>query len=166
MESSIILENFIVSRSSLHEVITFEQFERFFSSKIPKHTIQAIFDDLVEQRETKLIEPIKTRIEEKFDVPLQDAIDKLRRSQAVSVGRHSVNNLLSRLSKLENVFDTQNESIDNQITNVIQEIETICNEFNDIKYGNAWFRGVNEQNTEGIVRETINSVDKFDEVFR
>ena len=74
-------------------------------------------------------------------MPLQDTIDKLKSSQAITVGRHSISDLVTRLDKLENIFVLQNSLIDDQITNVINDIKLICKEFNDIKYGNAWFRG-------------------------
>lgn len=166
MESSIILENFMLSRASLHEVITLEQFERLFPRRVLKNTIQKIYEELVEQRESKSIEPAKNKIQEQFDVPLQDTIDKLKSSQTITVGRHSISDLVTRLDKLENIFVLQNSLIDDQITNVINDIKLICKEFNDIKYGNAWFRGGEETDIEKVMEETIRSVDKCDTIFR
>ena len=156
----------MLSRASLHEVITLEQFERLFSRRVLKSTIQRIYEELVEQRELKSIEPAKDKIQEQFDVPLQDTIDKLKSSQAVTVVRHSINDLVTRLDKLENVFVLQNTLIDDQIANVIDDIKLICKEFNDIKYGNAWFRGSDEIDIDKVMEETIRSVDKCDSIFR
>lgn len=166
MESSIILKNFMLSRASLHEVITLEQFARLFPRRVSKSTIQRIFEELVEQRESKSIEPTKNKIQEQFDVPLQDTIDKLKTSQSITSGKHSIDDLVTRLDKLENIFVLQNTLIDDQIANVIHDIQSICKEFNEIKYGNAWFRGGDETEIEKIVEETIRSVDKCDSIFR
>lgn len=166
MESSIILENFMLSRASLDEVIGLEQFERLFSRKVSKNTIQRIFEELVQQRESRTIEHTKNKIQEQFDVPVQDTINKLKNSQTITLGRHSINDLVTRLDKLENMFILQNSLIDDQITNVINVIKSICKEFNDIQYGNAWFRGSDETDIEKIIEETIRSVDKCDSIFR
>lgn len=165
MESSTILEDFLLSRSSLVEIIKFEHFERLFPKNVPKDIIQKVFEELIEQRESNCIQPSRQKIRDQFDVPLSGTIEKVNESHTITIGKYSINDLINRLCKLDDIFTVQNKLFCDQIAEVLNEIKLICDEFNELKYSKAWFRGTDENAVHDVIDETVRSVDKCNSFF-
>lgn len=157
MDSTFILENFLLSRSRIGAAVTAEQFRKELPSDIPPEVGEKIYKELAKQRED-LIEPVKGRIKEEFDIP----IETLESSTVLNSpnGKYSIEQLVEDMNQLEKQLDTSRTSLDKEINGELAAIKAIIDELNDLKYGKSWIRGGSSSDVDVVVDETIKSIEK------
>lgn len=160
MESTFILENFLLSRSSLASVITAEQFGKELPPDIPVEAGERIYEELAKQRQEGIIEPVKLRIKKEFDIPVGISEDSAAEGDSLPTKKYSLAELVEDLNHLEKQLDGSNTSIDREISDELSSIRNIIDELNDLKYGKSWFRGGTSSDVDDVVDEAIKSIEK------
>lgn len=157
MDSTFILENFLLSRSDIGSAISAEQFRKELPADIPPEVGAKIYNELAKQRKD-LMEPVKGRIKEGFDIPVESSESS---TMLISPnGKYSLKQLVKDMNQLEKQLDTSHTSLDKEINGELAAIKAIIDELNDLKYGKSWVRGGSPSDVDIVVDETIKSIEK------
>lgn len=132
MQSSNILEDFLLEESSLDNIIKLNQFLNLFPRNFPRSLLEDIYKTLDDQRNSTLIERIKDEIHQNFDVPLQGSIEELERSQSVRTQKESLKGLIEKLVEFEKILIENNNKFDKEISGTLDDIMKLCDRSSEL----------------------------------
>lgn len=160
MDSSFILDKYLVSQSSLDNIISFDQFKKECPTGVSDHLLRQIYEELMKQRNNEIVNKVKARIIKEFDVPLQINDQAAFAVELMPTNKQSVTKLVNDLSQLEQKIGMSQSTIDKEINHELKSVKLIIDELNDLRYGKAWTRGGNSSEVGDIVKEAMKSISR------
>lgn len=157
MDSSIILKDFLVSRSSLEDCLTFDQFSKLLKGQ-SYDTIRQLYADLSEQRRA-ILNQVDQQVEKEFDIPLE-GVQISMNPDLKQLGKLNLSDLLLKLYSLRETIVSENSLLDTQVNGMLSQLETTIDNLSNLRFGNSWIRGGDNSEVETIVQNSIESIKK------
>lgn len=137
MNSATILNDYLLSKSRVEDILPLEAFQKEFPKGTSKSLIEAIYKELVSQRQT-ILEDTRGKVTETFDLPIEKLI-KLQSSisQDRDIGltsKSTLENLVERLENLLQELHTDSLRIDNHIRDEIKLLYILVDELSDLRH--------------------------------
>lgn len=136
MDSSKIIEEFLLSKSSLNDIITFEKFRKLFDKKIPEEELQDLFDCLSKQRED-VVNKSREVTRRTLSQSLDRLIKYLQLSRDEYVDERSVKSVTGKLGEASKLFQTTSTQLDQETEAVLLQIKDICERVEGVDYEEA-----------------------------
>lgn len=136
MDSSKIIEEFLLSKSSLNDIVSFEKFRKLFDKKIPEEELQDLFDCLGKQREA-VVNKSREVTRRTLSQSLDRLIKYLQLSRDEYVDERSVKSVTGKLGEANKLFQTTSTQLDQEIEAVLLQIKGICERVEDVDYEEA-----------------------------
>lgn len=131
MESTVILESFLLSKSGLENILSFEQFHREAPGNISETTLQLLYDKLVLQRDSNVLSGVRNRIEREFNVPIHP---ESHNEDLIRTEKYLLGDLVSRLEEIQIQLDANNSNLDESISTLIESIRNTISKFKGLRY--------------------------------
>lgn len=134
MESSVLVSEYLLNRSSLETLISYDKFKaeikKETNSKFSPRLLRLIYLELVAQRKEAL-QSIKDNIDKLFDIPIKPLVDLIDSGYRIS--SNSIQNLNQSLRKLEHEVEIEISPQSTYIQSVITSIERLLEKLNEYK---------------------------------
>ncbi|CUM67140.1 uncharacterized protein PRCAT00004831001 [Priceomyces carsonii] len=131
MDSSEVLSSYLLSRSNFEDIVSFDQFKKYFPKGYSQDSIKHIYNNLKLERLEECILPSLDRIKREFEVPLKDIIENMDNSSDLKIQHYSLEGLVGRLEEVKKVYDSQNRLADIKISDSLEEINTLIQALDD-----------------------------------
>lgn len=133
MDSSKIIEEFLLSKSSLNDIVSFEKFRKLFDRKIPPEALQDLFDSLSKQRDD-VVNKSRDVTRRTLPLSLDKLIKYLQLSRDEYVDERSVESVTRKLGEASKLFQTTSTQLDQEIEAVLLQIKSICERVENVDY--------------------------------
>ncbi|KAL7663316.1 hypothetical protein ABC855_g4045 [[Candida] zeylanoides] len=161
MESSAILQDFLLSEASLEGFLSYKQLAKLMKGQ-SEQMIRQVYDQLSQQRH-HVMQDVEASIKDSFDIPLDEYKSELNREGAGRYnGKSSLSSLLERLKKLRDTMSNESDLLDTQIAATLADLQAKIDGLSSLQYSNSWVRGGNRAGVDSVVQDSISSVRKCD----
>lgn len=157
MESTVILESYLLSKSGLENMLSFEEFQKEAPGHISDTTLQLLYDKLVLQRQSNVLSRVKNNIERDFDIPVHPESYK---KDLMRIEKYLLGDLVSRLEEMHLQLDANISVLDENIFTIIDSIRTNIGNLKSLGYEN-WSNS-SSNSSEGIhhlIRQAMQTID-------
>lgn len=162
MDSSAIVQNYLVSKSGLDNILTLDQFQREFPKGTSRGLVQNIYNELVNQRKEHVVQPVKKETEQIFEIPIEEVVKRNLESSLHTpslLQKETLDDLVSRLEKLVTLLTDEVNVIDNRLQRGTKEIKTMIQDLDNLRYSRT---GIDIDTVSHLIKEAITSVTKFE----
>lgn len=159
MESSVILQDFLLSEASLEGFLSYNQLAKLMKGQLDQ-MIRQVYDQLSQQRQ-QVTQDVEALIKDSFDIPLDEYKNELNREGAGGHnGKNSLKGLLERLKKLRDTMSNESDLLDTQIAATLAELQAKIDGLSSLQYSSSWVRGGDRAEVNSVVEDSIASVRK------
>ncbi|CAH2351333.1 hypothetical protein CLIB1423_03S03928 [[Candida] railenensis] len=157
MESSVILKDFLISRSYLEDIISFDQFSKLLKGEADD-VVHQLYSDLSKQR-IDVVDQVKQSVDREFQLPL-DNVRYSAQTDLKQIGKLSLVDLLNKLTSLQESIASDSTSLDIQIREIQTELMKSIENLSNLRFGNSWARGGDNTEVQTIVQNSLESIKK------
>lgn len=151
MESSKILADYLNSLMRIQFNVSLESFAREFPRGTLSELIEAIYNALVSQQESRQIALVQKNIQAEFEFPMQDIFD----AALQEVNPRELGTLTDTLTSLGSKLRSQEKVLDMDILNKLTEINKLAEKIGESTYSER------DQSDRQTITDSINGIDKL-----
>lgn len=157
MDSSIILKDFLISRSNLEDIISFDQFSKLLKGE-SEDVVHQLYSDLSNQRRD-VVDQVEQLVDREFQLPL-DNVKLSVQTDLKQLGKLNLVDLLKKLRSLQGNIVSESSLLDSQIKEIQTELMKSIENLSNLRFGNSWARGGDNIEVQTIVQNSLESIKK------